>query len=76
MLCGGLASVGFIGPFGNNEYPTTVNGSYILPNGVVVLAIDDIDAYLDGTLVFNYPNIGLPNSNNVSPYFVRKEDEY
>lgn len=76
LLCGGLASVGFIGPFGNNEYPTTVNGSYILPNGVVVLAIDDIDAYLDGTLVFNYPNIGLPNSNNVSPYFVRKEDEY
>ena len=58
LLCGGLASVGFVGPFGNNEYPTTLNGSYILPNGVVVLVDEDIDAYLDGTLVFNYPNIG------------------
>lgn len=37
--------------------PTTLNESFILPNGVVVLVDEDFDAYLDGTLVFIYPNI-------------------
>ena len=57
LLCGGLASIGFIGPFSLEEYPTSINGSFILPNGVVVLVDEDYDSYLDGTLVFNYPNI-------------------
>ena len=30
----------------------TINGSFILPNGVVVLEDEDLDAYLNGTLVF------------------------
>ena len=30
----------------------TANGSYILPNGVIVLVDEDIEAYLNGTLVF------------------------
>ena len=30
----------------------SINGSYILPNGIVVLADEDIEAYLNGTLQF------------------------
>lgn len=51
--CGGL-----IDTFGApNQYDSTVkmvtaNGSYILPNGVIVLVDEDIEAYLNGELVF------------------------
>lgn len=55
LLCGGLASIG-ITPLSTNELPNTPNGSYILPNGVVVLAEDDYEAYFNDALVFNYPN--------------------
>ena len=34
----------------------SVNGSYILPSGTVVLVDEDIQAYLDGTLVFYHPD--------------------
>ena len=57
LLCGGLASIGFIGPFSLEEYPTSMNGSFILPNGVIVLVDEDYESYLNNTLVFNYPNI-------------------
>ena len=30
----------------------SINGSYILPSGIVVLVDEDLDAYLNGTLVF------------------------
>ena len=30
----------------------TANGSYILPNGIVVLADADVEAYINGTLEF------------------------
>ena len=30
----------------------SVNGSYILPSGIIVLVDEDLDAYLNGTLVF------------------------
>ena len=33
----------------------SVNGSYILPNGIVVLVEEDIEAYLAGTLQFYHP---------------------
>lgn len=57
LRCGGPASMGFIDPFSVNELPTSINGSFILPNGIIVLAEADYDAYFNGTLVFNYPNI-------------------
>ena len=50
LLCGGLADTGFIGPLSVTY--RTENGSYILPNGVIVLDDRDIDAYLTGNLVF------------------------
>ena len=37
----------------------SLNGSYILPNGVIVLVDEDVEAYLNGTLVF-YDRDTLP----------------
>ncbi|MBQ7828700.1 MAG: hypothetical protein IJ345_00305 [Clostridia bacterium] len=34
------------------DLPHTENGSYILPNGIIVLVEEDIEAYMDGSLVF------------------------
>ena len=36
----------------NINRKTTINGSYILPNGIIVLVDEDIDDYLLNTLVF------------------------
>lgn len=33
----------------------SVNGSYILPSGIVVLVDEDVEAYLAGTLQFHHP---------------------
>ncbi len=54
LLCGGLAEMGFVQWTINSSAVTkvTINGSFILPNGVVVLEDEDLDAYLNGTLVF------------------------
>ena len=57
LLCGGLAIFGYSPAGIPNNYPMSVNGSFILPNGVVVLVDEDFDTYMDGTLVFIYPNI-------------------
>lgn len=55
MLCGGLAERGFIEwtSIMSQISQVTLNGSFVLPNGVVVLANEDTEAYLNGTLVFN-----------------------
>ena len=34
----------------------SINGSYVLHSGIVVLVDEDIQAYLDGTLVFYHPD--------------------
>ena len=39
----------------------SVNGSYVLPSGIVVLVDEDVQAYMDGTLVFYHPN-NLPTT--------------
>lgn len=54
LQCGGKASIGFIidGPWSLTSQLVTVNGSYILPNGVVVLVDEDIEPYLNGSLTF------------------------
>lgn len=39
----------------------SLNGSYILPNGIVVLEEQDMEAYLNGTLQF-YPANDLPQT--------------
>ncbi len=53
MLCGGIAFRGVYEKDAIDELPHTENGSYILPNGVIVLADEDIEAYMNGTLTFH-----------------------
>lgn len=52
LFCGGRADYGFMRPNSEEIIFVTDNGSYILPNGIVVLVDDDIQAYIDGTLKF------------------------
>lgn len=37
---------------GINNRKVSINGSYILPNGIIVLVEEDIEAYFGGTLIF------------------------
>ena len=63
ILCGALIDLGlgFGESFIQNIQKVTLNGSYILPNGIIVLVDEDIEAYLNGTLVF-YDKDNLPQT--------------
>ena len=52
LLCRGQASMGNLNSMPTGDLPHSLNGSYILPNGIVVLVDEDIEAYMNGTLVF------------------------
>lgn len=58
LLCGGNAEIGFTQLNINSSIinKVTNNGSFILPNGVIVLQDEDIEAYLNGTLKFYNKN--------------------
>ena len=60
---------------GNNVFPMSINGSYILPNGVIVLVDDDFEDYINGTLVFIYLNDGIARSS-VTPYLKNKSKNH
>ena len=51
MLCRGMAGGGLLNSI-PGDLPHTENGSYILPNGIIVLVPEDEEAYLNGTLEF------------------------
>lgn len=54
IQCGGQADIG-INPYSLNTNTVLIvseNGSYILPNGIIVLVKEDIQDYLENTLVF------------------------
>lgn len=51
LTCGGLATVG-VTILSVTDLPHTINGSYILPNGTVVLVPADVEEYVNGTLIF------------------------
>lgn len=53
MFCGAIVEMGQIIFPNSVALPMTDNGSYILPNGVTVLMLEDLEAYLNGTLEFN-----------------------
>lgn len=55
LICGGLAEKGFVqlNALSAEVQYVTDNGSYILPNGVIVLVDEDIELYLHGTLEFH-----------------------
>ena len=59
LVCGGKAAVGMALIQGIDGLPHSENGSFILPNGVIVLVDEDIEAYFNGTLEFIYPDDNL-----------------
>ena len=59
LLCGGRASFGVSWGNSTSALPCTENGSFILPNGIIVLADEDMEAYFCGTLEFIYPDDNL-----------------
>ncbi len=63
LICGGLAERGFIqlNALSVKVQYVTDNGSYILPNGVIVLVDKDIELYLNGTLEFHKKDSQLLN---------------
>ena len=42
-----------------SDLPHSENGSFILPDGIIVLADEDMEAYFNGTLEFIYPDDNL-----------------
>lgn len=52
LLCGGLAEIGFVPINSTSIKYVSENGSFILPNGVIVLVDEDIENYLNGNLEF------------------------
>ena len=63
MICGAtIEAIGGLGEsFIESIQKVTINGSYILPNGIIVLVDEDIEAYFNGTLVF-YDKNNLPQT--------------
>ena len=74
LLCNGRAIFGGIIHDGMGGYPYTLNGSFILPNGVIVLDEDDMEAYLNGTVVFIDSNNNADRDNNHIEYYYKKEN--
>ncbi len=54
LICCDPANLGFVFGAKNNDNITvcTENGSYCLPNGILVLVGDDVEAFQNGTLGF------------------------
>ena len=52
LLCKGKVFMGTFNSLFTKNIPHSANGSYILQNGVVVLVDEDVEAYMDGTLIF------------------------
>ena len=50
LLCGGPATVGGTIIMEANQLPHTENGSYITPDGIIVLADEDVEAFFNGEL--------------------------
>ena len=59
LACGGTATTGVVLHQAVWNLPRSENGSFILPNGVIVLVDEDIEAYFDGRLEFIYPDDNL-----------------
>ena len=63
MGCGALLDLRFdLGEMPGIQaliHKVTLNGSYTLPNGIIVLVDEDVDAYMNNTLIF-YDEDNLP----------------
>ena len=70
LLCGGLASVGIVNRGASaDSLPSTPNGSFKLPNGVVVLVDADIEAFFNDMLVFTEPDKSI-SKNVITQYSI------
>lgn len=57
IRCNTAVDTNFGGGFINStKVMVSLNGSYIMPNGIIILVDEDIDAYLNGDLIFYDPN--------------------
>ena len=54
IFCGEIVTAGQ-SIMSTTHLPHTENGSYIMPNGIIVLMDEDVEAYINGTLEFIYP---------------------
>ena len=52
-LCGGTANSGGIGFKSNKRSLVSQNGSYILPNGIIVISKTDYDLQISGKIKFS-----------------------
>ena len=59
LACGVLVTAGTTLHPTMNGLLRTENGSFILPDGIIVLVDEDIEAYFAGTLEFYYPDDNL-----------------
>ena len=69
MICGGPASA-YTPFYGKSvSFPHTTNGSILLPNGIIILVDEDLDAYFEGNLLFI---IGEKEEKNIVLYLEKK----
>ena len=73
ILCGGPANAGIV-PW-NKGIQVTESGSFISPNGTLVLADEDIDGYLAGEIAFEYDDIEASRNIDIPPYLLRKDED-
>ena len=59
IACKALVTIGMSHHQSIGELPHSENGSFILPDGIIVLVDEDIEAYFNGTLEFIYPDNNL-----------------
>ena len=52
-----IETITMLGSMNITKY--SINGSYILPNGIIILVNNDIQSYLNNTLIF-YDKNNLP----------------
>ena len=73
ILCGGPANAGIV-PW-DKGIQITNNGSFISPNGILVLADEDIESFLSGEIAFEYDDIEVSRNIDVPPYLLKKEED-
>lgn len=79
VLCGGDVKTGLVGINNNsiNSLSTINGGSFVLPNGVLVLTNDDIDAYFRGELdITTLKKVKVKISDSDIVIYNKKEEEY
>ena len=59
ILCLGMVEIGASIILSPTQLPRSENGSYITPDGIIVLVEEDVEAYLNGELVFYEQNVDL-----------------